>query len=238
MKLAKMWDFLSKLDPSPEESSSDPMDIDDLEKLPDRDLDKVFHFKQESDKVNESYKVDPLTAMNKAIVLWSWRRIPNVQTLIKCIDTDEHTSEFLERSFSSSGFRFRSWLIEVAQNYYGRVQRLIQTSNKSSLNWVDCYSNHENDIDKIVMAYLHFVPISKHFDPDFVDMYFEICQTVLSSGVKQDAFKPDKDLLAAEIAFQQEAHGDRDAAGPVLDRFGLTTTHTTQQITLHRIRQS
>lgn len=99
MKLAKMWDFLSKLGPSPEESSSDPMDIDDLEKLPDRDLDKVFHFKQESDKVDVSYKVDPLTAMNKAMVLWSWRRIPNVQTLIKCIDADEHTSEFLENLF-------------------------------------------------------------------------------------------------------------------------------------------
>lgn len=68
------------------------------------------------------------------------------------------------------------------------------------------------------MAYLHFITISFRFDPDYVDMYFEVCRAVLSSGEEQDVSKPDKDLLAAEIAFRQENHGNKDATGPVLEQ--------------------
>lgn len=71
---------------------------------------------------------------------------------------------------------------------------------------------------KVVMAYLHFITISFPFDPDYVDMYFEVCRAVLSSGEEQDVSKPDQDLLAAEIAFRQENHGNKDATGPVLEQ--------------------
>lgn len=212
-----MRDFLSRLGTSPEESSGEPMDIDSHDDPLDYGLDEVFRFNQGFDIADETEKVDPLTAMNKAMVLWSWRRILSVQTLVECIDADDHTAQLLATSFSMRGLRFRPWLIENAQNYFFRVQTLIQESRKPQLNWVHCLSKRESEIDKIVMAYLHFITISFYFDPDYVDMYFEVCRAVLSSGEEQDVSKPDEDLLAAEVAFRQENHGDKDATGQVLE---------------------
>ena len=135
-----MRDFLSRLGTSPEESSGEPMDIDSHDDPLDYGLDEVFRFNQGFDIADETEKVDPLTAMNKAMVLWSWRRILSVQTLVECIDADDHTAQLLATSFSMRGLRFRPWLIENAQNYFFRVQTLIQESRKPQLNWVHCLS--------------------------------------------------------------------------------------------------
>lgn len=98
-----------------------------------------------------------------------------------------------------------------------RVGHLIQRSNKPRLEWAKWLSKHENDIDKIVMAYLHFVTISTHSEPDYIGMYFEISRVVLRNNKEQYVFKPDQDLLAAEIASQQENHGSKHITGPVLE---------------------
>lgn len=193
------------------------MDIDSHDEPLDYGLDEVFRFNQGFDTADETEEVDPLTAMNKAVVLWPWRRILSVQTLVECIDADEPTAQFLTGSFSFSGIRFRPWLIEIAQDYFGRVKTLIQESRKPRLNWVHYLYKNESEVDKIVTAYLHFITISFRFDPDYVDMYFEVCRAVLSSGEEQDVSKPDEDLLAAEVAFRQENHGDKDATGQVLE---------------------
>ena len=85
---------------------------------------------------------------------------------------------------------------------------------------------------KVVMAYLHFITISFRFDPDYVDMHFEVCRAVLSSGEEQDVSKPDKDLLAAEIAFRQENHGDKGCDRPS-SRAGSSLLRRIQLCGLH-----
>lgn len=198
-----------RLPPGPEEPRCEPMNIDSRDKPLHHGLDGVFCFDLESHQA---------AATNKILVPWSWRRILDVQTLIQCVDADEPTARFLAGMFSLSGLDFRPWLVETAQNYYTRVENLIQHSNKSHLSWVKWLSKHDSDVDKIVMAYLHFVTISTHFDPDYVDMYFEISCVVLRNNEEQYVFRPGQDLLAAEIAFRQENHGNKDATGPVLEQ--------------------
>lgn len=65
-------------------------------------------------------------------------------------------------------------------------------------------------------------------------MHFEVCRAVLSSGEEQDVSKPDKDLLAAEIAFRQENHGDKGCDRPS-SRAGSSLLRRIQLCGLHAL---
>lgn len=62
-------------------------------------------------------------------------------------------------------------------------------------------SNNESDIDKILMAYIHFASVLKRFDAEYLDIYFDLSRVIFSRV--EDVPKPDEDSLAAEIESRQ-----------------------------------
>lgn len=113
----------------------------------------------------------------------------------------------------------------VTRNYCGRLKKLIRDSKKPSLNGVESFSNNENDIDEIVMAYIHFASVSKRFDPEYLDVYFDLSRVILSR--LEDVPKPDEDSLAAEIALWQQGRSRSDyrPGSILLQRLQLCIPH-------------
>lgn len=126
-KPARIRHFLLKLPLSPEEPRCEPTEIDSRDKSLHHGLDEVFCFNLEAHKA---------TAMNKITVPWSWCRIPDVQTLIQCINADEPTARFL------------TGMVSVWSWFSPLVSRNCAEPRKPRLNWVHYLSKNESEVDK------------------------------------------------------------------------------------------
>lgn len=110
-----------------------------------------------------------------------------------------------------------SWMIQMPRQFYGHVFENAQEAKLPPLHWANKSTMNDDEIDKIINAYIEFLRISLLFQKKkHMQSYYDVCRRFFCETQHKEVQSPE--ATAAENAFHQDAHGNRDIANEVMSQ--------------------